>query len=362
MTTFILLAALMAAVAIGLVAWPLVTGRDAEGRRSPAATGIAVVVALAIPLTAFLLYRTWSNWDWSATPASAPASGGHEMASAITMLEAKLKANPSDPNGWMLLGRSYMVTNEPAKAVEAYTKANELTENKNPEAMLGLAEALAMNDETALAGRAGELIEAALKVDPQNPKGLWYGGLVALRKQDLATARDRWAALAELGPPPDVKQVLEQRVADLDRQLGRPVKAATGMPPAMAAGAGGAAAASPGAGGVQLHLKIAPGLAGQVPAGAPLFVLAKDPTNPGPPLAVKRLSDARFPLDLTLSDADAMAAGRTISSAKQLTIVARFSKSGMPMAQSGDVYGEIALDPAKAAGKPVDLTIDRTVP
>ena len=67
-----------------------------------------------------------------------------------------------------------------------------------------------------------------------------------------------------------------------------------------------------------------------------------------------------FPLDIVLTDADAMAEGRTVSTAKQLTIVARFSKSGMPTASSGDLYGEVRYDPA--SGRPVELTIDKTVP
>jgi hypothetical protein len=135
--------------------------------------------------------------------------------------------------------------------------------------------------------------------------------------------------------------------------------AATTAPPAAAAGAPGAApAAAPGS--VPVRIAIAPALAGQVTPGTPLFVLARDPTNPGPPLAAKRLSDVKFPLDVVLTDADAMAEGRNVSAAKQLTIVARFSKSGMPMASSGDLYGEVRYDPA--TGRPVELTIDKTVP
>jgi cytochrome c-type biogenesis protein CcmH len=133
------------------------------------------------------------------------------------------------------------------------------------------------------------------------------------------------------------------------------------MGAASSAPAGGEAAAAAGPGAVQIRIKLAPSLASQVPAGAPLFVLARDPGNPGPPLAAKRLAGVQFPYDLVLSDADAMAAGRTISSAKNLTIVARFSKSGMPMASSGDLYGEVGYDPAKGKGS-VEITIDKTVP
>jgi cytochrome c-type biogenesis protein CcmH len=370
LSTFIVLAALMAAAAIALIAWPILKSRKGEGGH--AATGTAVVVALAIPLAAFLLYREWSNWNWD--PAAQVAqSQGHEMDAAIQALEARLAANDQDADGWMLLGRSYLVTNQFQKATGAYERAYRITDGKNAEAVLGYAEAMSMADETAIGGRAGELFEAALKLEPQNPKALWYGGLAAMRRNDAATARDRWAALSALNPPPEVKSILDERVAELDRQLGRPVQASSAgaEAPAMASAASSqsgaaqaptqpAAAAAPGS--VRVKLSIAPALAAKVPAGAPLFVLARDPTNPGPPLAAKRLGGIQLPYELVLSDADAMAAGRTISGAKSLTIVARFSSSGMPMASSGDLYGEVSYDPASRKGAPVEITIDKTVP
>ncbi len=362
MSTFIVLAALMAAAAIAIVAWPIFQSRKGEGS---GATGTAVVIALAIPLAAFLLYQQWSNWPWDPAARQAQPAGSHEMDAAIAALEARLAANGEDADGWMLLGRSHLVTNQFAKAAEAYKRAYELTGGKNAEAMLGYAEALVMADETAMSGEAGRLFEAALQLEPQNPKALWYAGLLAIRNNDAATARDRWAALSAQNPPPEVKAILDERIADLDRQLGRPVQASAVVP-----AAGAAAGASPNAssaavtkaapGTVPVRVTIAPALAGKIAPGTPLFVLARDPTNPGPPLAARRLADVKFPLEVVLTDADAMAEGRTVSTAKQLTIVARFSTSGMPTASSGDLYGEVRYDPA--TGKPVELTIDKTVP
>jgi hypothetical protein len=65
-------------------------------------------------------------------------------------------------------------------------------------------------------------------------------------------------------------------------------------------------------------------------------------------------------MDVVLTEQDAMMPGRTVKDAKQLTIVARFSASGMPQQASGDLYGEVAYD--LASGKPMDLVIDKQVP
>jgi cytochrome c-type biogenesis protein CcmH len=54
------------------------------------------------------------------------------------------------------------------------------------------------------------------------------------------------------------------------------------------------------------------------------------------PLAVQKLTVAQLPQVITLSDAQAMAPGMNLSSHEQVTLVARISKSGQPMPQSGD--------------------------
>jgi len=63
--------------------------------------------------------------------------------------------------------------------------------------------------------------------------------------------------------------------------------------------------------------------------------------GPPMPLAVKRLSVAELPARITLSDDDAMVASMKLSSFNKIIVGARVSKSGNPVAQSGDLYFEI---------------------
>ena len=90
---------------------------------------------------------------------------------------------------------------------------------------------------------------------------------------------------------------------------------------------------------IRLHVVLAPGLESRVPAGAPLFVFVRSPQG-GPPLAVKRLA-ATFPQDLSLSAADAVMSGNSISKGQQVRVVARISVSGAPTASAGDLEGQI---------------------
>jgi len=108
------------------------------------------------------------------------------------------------------------------KALKAYTQAYTLTSGQNVEAMLGYAEARVLVDESEFEGEAGQLFERAVAMAPDNGKALWYGGVTAYRKQDLATARQRWATLKELGGPPEIMEILNARLAEIDASLGGP--------------------------------------------------------------------------------------------------------------------------------------------
>ncbi|MGH8259386.1 MAG: c-type cytochrome biogenesis protein CcmI/CycH, partial [Steroidobacteraceae bacterium] len=102
-----------------------------------------------------------------------------------------------------------------------------------------------------------------------------------------------------------------------------------------------------------------PGLRFARTAGAPLFVFVRDPKQPGPPLAVKRL-DTHFPQNVELTTADAMIPGRAISPGEDVQIVARIARSGSPIAQKGDPFGETAYRVGRDGI--VDVTIDRLTP
>ena len=369
MIPFIIVGALLVTIALALVTWPLFRGVATDRRGTLIALA---VLALALPGGAALLYRSASNFNWDpAARTAAPAP--HSIEEMIGKLEDRLKQNPQDVDGWLMLGRSQFVTNNYARAVTAFAEADRLSGGKNLEALVGHGESLTLQDQASLAGKAGQLFEAALALDPQNQKGLWYGGLGAAIGGKLELARERWLRLVAQDLPPEIRAALIQRITEVDQQLGRSndpelakivAAAPAAVIPAAMAGprpsvAPAAASAAPGAV-VHVRVKLGAALGGKVPSGAPLFVLARDPTQPGPPFAVKRFPTAALPMDVELSEQDAMLPSRTIRTAHTLVIVARFSASGMPNAASGDLYGEVPYELATA--KPVELTIDKQVP
>src|SRR5271170_3978285 len=131
MITFLVVAAVMAAIAATAVAVPLL--RDRNSRMVGAAAGVLVVGAAAG------LYPLWSNWDWRAP--EQPKAVSPQVLAMVAKLEKHMQGEPNDAAGWLLLGRSYLALERVDDAIIAYDHANRL-DAKNTEAMLGLGEAM----------------------------------------------------------------------------------------------------------------------------------------------------------------------------------------------------------------------------
>ena len=365
MTVFLLICAVMVVAAIVLVVRPLwhrSAGRPSETPAKRLSLSLPFVVGL--PVAAVLLYSLWSNFDWNAPAPSAHGDADvAQMEELLGRLEQRLAANPEDLEGWVMLARSSIAIGQFGRAADAYGRANELAGGENPDIATGYAEALALVDEASLAGRAGQIFEAVLKEYPDHPKALWYGSIIALRSGNLPVARDRMQRLLAMeATPPEIRSVLEQQLADVAAQLGdsSPARIAEAPPPtATEAGQGVGGEAAPGS--IAVQVSIAPELAARLDSPRPVFVLARDADAPGPPLAAARRMSNELPLVVELSDANAMIAGRTMADAGNVEIVARVSKSGMPTAQSGDLYGSAnyAVD---GGGGRVSIVIDQVVP
>jgi len=343
MITFVLLAAALSLASVVLVAMPLLR-RSSAGPGAPwtalAAAGLLVVGSAA-------LYATWSNWPWRAVKvADSPES-------MVSELARRLERDPTDLNGWLMLGQSYTVLQEYPLAVRAFGRAVQLSGGKSAEALTGEAQALALADESELDGRAGRLIEQALALEPDSGKALFLGAAVAARRGDLPLARQRFARLLTLNPPEAIRPMIEQQIAAIDAKLSgtSPTAAAVQQAQPQTNSQGAAPL-------VHVNVTLAPSLASSA-GGAPLFVFVRDPAQGGPPLAVKRL-ESHFPQDVALSPADSMVPGRVFSAGQSVQVVARIARSGSPVAASGDPFGEVTYQVGHDGL--VSLVIDRLTP
>jgi cytochrome c-type biogenesis protein CcmH len=322
MSTFVIVAAIMAVLAAAAVAAPLIRGRSWIA---------ALVAAVMVAGPAAALYPLWSNWDWHAPPPTPVA--GPDVLAMVAKLEDRLKNQPNDATGWLMLGRSYMTIERVDDAVRAYEHADQL-DPSNPDAALGLGEALSVQAGGNITPPASDLFEQAVKLAPGNPKALLYSGFAAAARGDAPTARLRWQALKDMHPPDAIVKMLDERMAELG-------------PP----GAGASAAHA------TVNISIAPELKARLTHEAPLFVFAREPGGQGPPLAAKRLTSAAIGTQIQLSAADSMIPSRVLVNGHTVSITARVSFSGQPLPAKGDLYGELTYDVGNDGVR--NLVIDR---
>ena len=380
MTPFILICAVMLVAAIAYLAVPLVRSVPSAAKGTPAAprsTAVLVALVVVLPLAAAALYSRISNFPWDNPIAAAAVPPGHgeggtgDMNEVAAQLEARLAANPGDVEGWQMLGRTYLVTGAAVKAATAYQKAIDLTGGKDPALMLDLAEALILTDDPAVQGQAKQIVDAAIEADASNGKALWYSGVMAIRAGDKETAKARWSKLLELNPPEDIRQIVVAQLAE----LGVEAPAMAASPPAMGAGAGGAMAGGMGGGmassgtadgpaptgrTIRISISVDPKIAGKLQPGTPLFVAARQPGIPGPPLAAVRMSSDQLPTTVVLSDANSMMEGRNLSSVDDVELIARVAFGGTAVTATGDLIGKVGQK--KGGPEDVAIVIDQVAP
>ena len=318
MTGFIVTAVLLALGAILFVVWPLLR-RTPQG---PAAQTLwAVLVAGLIAATALVLYPLLSHSGWrqvAADRARADSDG-----TAIQALLRATEEHPDDVPAWLELGRGYLRASQWELARRSYRRADTLSGGRSAVALAGLAQTIMFENNGGDNEAALALFERALQIDPHSPQALVYTAVALLPQGALEQSRQRFAALLALDTPASISDVIRKQIAAIDEQIA--ANESTRKASATTA--------------IRLHIVLAPGLEGRVPAGAPLFVFVRSPQG-GPPLAVKRLA-ATFPQDLSLSAADAVLSGNSISKGQQVRVVARISVSGAPTASAGDLEGQI---------------------
>jgi cytochrome c-type biogenesis protein CcmH len=317
------------------------------GRRWPA----VLLATILLLIFAGGWYGLSGSWQ-AQRQLAAGAAQGEQVVAMVQQLAEKLQQQPDNPEGWAMLGRAYFVMQRFDESAKAYGEANTRAAQPDPEWLTGQGEALAFARDRDLQGTPAQLFERALAIAPDYGKALWYSGMAAAQGGDPATARRRWTALlAQPELPPEMRQVLQTHLQQLDGPLNGS---------ATAGAAGGAAAQAATGPGLDLQISLAPEIAGKIPPDAVLFVFAKAEQGPPMPLAVQRLPGQTLPVEVHLDDRMAMAPALRLSAFDRYIVTARLSGSGGAQAQPGDLEGSLHVN-RDQAGKPLRLLIDRLV-
>jgi len=124
------------------------------------------------------------------------------LESMVAKLADQLKQKPDDIDGWLRLGHAYSVLGKDDDSRSAFAKAAALAPTRL-DVQLDYANALieGSNDlSTKLPEDFAATVTRIRTLAPENPLGLYYGGLVARANGDRASARDMWVKVLALIP------------------------------------------------------------------------------------------------------------------------------------------------------------------
>lgn len=317
------------------------------------------VLAGAIPVLAIAMYMGLGNPDALLESRADAGQGQHDAAPMIAALEAKLKAKPEDAAGWYMLARSYASIGKYDESARAFEKAAELFPD-DARLLADYADALAMAQGQNLQGKPLELINKALKLNPNDEKTLNLAASAAYQNNDFAQAASYWRRLLKVLPPDaeiakDVAAAIEE-AEKLAASLGSPDNLSKSSEKAVA----GEKGERPGAAAISGMVTVSKELIARVSPADRVFIFAQAPQGPKMPIASLKIDPSQLPYRFTLDDAVSMSPNDKLSNHAEVMISARVSKSGQAMAQSGDLQGKTG--PVKLGQQGVAIVIDTVVP
>ena len=317
-------------------------------------------IGIALPVLAVVLYLGLGN------PATLDPKGPQHKVDASelnTMLEGlakKLAKEPDNLQGWAMLARSYKAVGRNAEAEQAFGRAGTLLDS-DAQLLADYADSIATNAGGNLAGRPTELIEKALKVDPNNGMSLWLSGTAAFQRNEYDKAIGTWERLVQqLEPGSEDEKMLQNAIGEAYAKSGKKA-------PTVVAGSGNVP--NPHTKGPAANANPSAGVSGEVELDAALKAKAL-PTDivmviarlPGTrmPMAVLRVPASQLPLKFTLDDSLAMNPESLISNAAQVEVEVRISKTGLAMPEPGDLLSKAQI--VKVGAKGLKLRVDRVRP
>ncbi|MNF55786.1 Formate-dependent nitrite reductase complex subunit NrfG [compost metagenome] len=286
-----------------------------NGRASRLGKVLPLAAAVLVPLLGFGLYLHWGASD-KVELTRELREQPRSIEEMTSRLERVVEAQPESAEGWYFLGRTYMAQDRPADAARAYEQAVKRG-GREPELLGQWAQALYFASQKKLTPEVKALTEEALKADPNEITSLGLLGIAGFEEGRFQDAIKYWERLITQLPADDPSRGALQGGIDKAREKLKESGVAVEEPAAAPAGAQ-----------LKVRVDLAATLKDKVQPGDSVFIFARATSGPPMPLAVKRMTVADLPVEVSLSDADAMMPQLKLSNFPQVQLVARISRSG----------------------------------
>ncbi|MBB5944107.1 tetratricopeptide repeat protein [Xanthomonas sp. 3307] len=211
---FLFAAAAMLGIALFAVLRPLLVQHSGAS----AQRGIALLLALSLPLLGASLY-----WRIG-TPTALAGVPLHPLPPAAPEQTAQLL------QGWLQQAWDAQQARRPHEAQQAYAQALRIAPD-NVEALLGWAETdIAQRADLTVGSAARAMLDRVLAQQPDNQRALWMRGIAAFQQQRYAAAASDWRHLLTLLPAGSpLRDAVTQKIAAAEAMLAAP-SAATATP------------------------------------------------------------------------------------------------------------------------------------
>jgi cytochrome c-type biogenesis protein CcmH len=193
--------------------------KSAEPRRGV----LAAATVVALPAAALGLYLVLGapgvpSVPFAERPTAQPVP--QDIALLVERLAARMAETPDDPEGWRLLGRTYLQIGRPVEAVDALRQA--VTRGADGASVwASLGEALVEVNQGLVVVDAREAFARVLKHDPGDPRARYYTGLALAQDGRPREALETWVALAADAPADAPwREVVAAQIARAAEDLG----------------------------------------------------------------------------------------------------------------------------------------------
>lgn len=216
-------------------------GGSRGGPRGGMATALAVLVLVgggSVALYTALGQPGLPDMPFAARPGDAGA-GGDQIRQAVAQLEARLRAEPGNADGWLLYARATTLLGRWDAVADAYRRAISLG-RAGPDVLASYGEALVLGAQGTVSPAAREAFAGALKGDPANAMARFYTALATGQGGEPRRAIDQLQMLAADMPADSPVR------GEIGRQVENFARIAGITPPPLAAGRAGGAVTAPG--------------------------------------------------------------------------------------------------------------------
>ena len=309
---------------------------------------LVLVPALAVPMYSVL--GDPEALDPKAAQQGADHGGEITQEKLMTMatsLTRRLQDDPSNVDGWVMLGRVQRAMGRFDEADEALRKALELSRDDN--VMVERAEIMAQKNDGNFAGEPWAILQRVLTADPHHLNALLLAGSASFAEGNFRSALRFWErAREEVSPDSPDAPELDRAIAETREKMGLPPvpgrsSAVSAKNPALSVSS------------ISGRVSLVSELADKVSPTDAVFIYATPVSGSRMPLAIVRITAAQLPYDFVLDDSTAMSPSAKLSSMDEVTMRVRISKSGQATPQPGDLG--VSVSPVKPGTAGLNLMV-----